>query len=75
MAASVYKRRSAERDLIEHYVYLAERAGLQIAERFLSNADKSFDELSRHPGMGAAPRNPFRELYRPGGNPNRYTRE
>lgn len=53
MPSAVYKRQSAERDLVEHYVYLAEHAGIEIAERFLSNADESFDELSRHPEMGA----------------------
>ena len=43
--ATVYKRASARRDLIEHYVYLAENAGLEIAERFLSNADESFSSV------------------------------
>jgi toxin ParE1/3/4 len=50
----VYKRPSAERDLIEHYVYLAEQAGMETAERFLANAGKSFEELSTHPGWGVA---------------------
>jgi toxin ParE1/3/4 len=35
-------------------VYLAENAGIETAERFLLNADKSFGDLSRHPGMGLA---------------------
>jgi toxin ParE1/3/4 len=35
-------------------VYLAENAGIETAERFLLNADKSFGDLSRHPGMGVA---------------------
>jgi len=33
-------------------VYLAEHAGIGTAERFLSNADDSFSDLARHPGMG-----------------------
>jgi hypothetical protein len=28
--------------LVEHYVYLAENAGIETAERFLANADNSF---------------------------------
>jgi toxin ParE1/3/4 len=52
--AAVYKRASAKRDLIEHYVYPAEHAGVATAERFLSNADDSFRDLSRHPAMGVA---------------------
>jgi toxin ParE1/3/4 len=53
MAASIRKRARAKRDLVEHYVYLAERAGIETAERFLLNAEESFDDLSRHPAMGA----------------------
>jgi toxin ParE1/3/4 len=51
--ASIHKRASAKRDLIEHYVYLAENAGIETAERFLVNVEKSFSELSRHPEMGS----------------------
>lgn len=40
--------------MVEHYVYLAGNAGIETAERFLVNADKSFGDLSRHPGMGVA---------------------
>jgi toxin ParE1/3/4 len=52
--AAVHQRASAKRDLVEHFVYLAEHAGIETAERYLSNADESFSELSRHPGMGVA---------------------
>jgi len=52
--AMVYKRASAKRDLVEDYLYLAEHAGLETAERFLSSAEDSFSDLSRHPGMGVA---------------------
>jgi len=49
--ASVHKRASAKRDLVEHYVYLAENAGVDVAERFLLSAEVTFGELARHPGM------------------------
>ena len=51
--ATVHKRASAKRDLIEHYVYLCEHADFETAERFVANADASFTDLSRNPGMGA----------------------
>jgi toxin ParE1/3/4 len=41
MAATVHKRARANRDLVEHYVYLAEAAGIETAERFLSSAERS----------------------------------
>jgi toxin ParE1/3/4 len=52
--ATVYKRASAGRDMVEDYVYLPEHAGLEVAERFLSSADESFSDLARHPGWGTA---------------------
>jgi toxin ParE1/3/4 len=50
---SVFQREAAKRDLVEHFVYLAENAGLDVAERFLDHARASFEELSRQPKMGA----------------------
>jgi len=50
--AAVHKHAAAKRDLIEHYAYLAENAGLETAERFLVQADESFSDLARHPEMG-----------------------
>jgi toxin ParE1/3/4 len=50
--ATVYKRASAKRDLVEHFVYLAGHAGIETAECFLSSANDSFGALARHPGMG-----------------------
>ena len=50
----VHKRAAAKRDLIEHYVYLAEEAGIDIADRFLLNAARSFNDLALHPEMGAS---------------------
>jgi hypothetical protein len=36
----VYKRPEARRDLIEHFVYLAEEAGEEVAEKFLTQAEQ-----------------------------------
>lgn len=49
---TVHQREAARRDLVEHFVYLAETAGLELAERFLSQADSSFKDLARQPMMG-----------------------
>jgi toxin ParE1/3/4 len=35
-------------------VYLAEHAGIETAERFLSSAGASFTDLARNPEMGTA---------------------
>jgi toxin ParE1/3/4 len=51
--ATFHKRAGAKRDLIEHYVYLGEHAGIETVERFLANAGESFEDLSRNPAMGA----------------------
>ena len=45
----VFKRAAARRDLVEHYVYLAENAGEAIADRFLACAEASFVSLSEPP--------------------------
>ena len=50
----VQKHAAAKRDLIQHYIYLFDNAGLEVAERFLLQAEKSFASLSRHPKMGTA---------------------
>jgi toxin ParE1/3/4 len=42
--ATVYMRASAKRDLVEHFLYLAEHAGIETAERFLESVDDSFSE-------------------------------
>jgi plasmid stabilization system protein ParE len=52
MARRVLKRIAAKRDLIEHFVYLAENAGMGIADRFLISAEESFVDLSKHPLAG-----------------------
>jgi toxin ParE1/3/4 len=45
----VFKRAAARRDLVQHYVYLAENAGEAVADRFLACAETSFFELSETP--------------------------
>lgn len=49
----VTKREAVQRDLVEHFVYLAENASLDVAERFLSSAEASFADLARQPMIGA----------------------
>lgn len=46
-------RHTAKRDLIEHYVYLAEKASEETADRFLMNAKGSFEDLAEQPMMGS----------------------
>lgn len=50
---SVLKREAARRDLVDHFVYLAENASLDVAERFLTQAEASFLDLAGQPKMGA----------------------
>ncbi len=50
---TVTQREAARRDLVEHFVYLAENAGLDVAERFLTNAEASFNDLAQQPRIGA----------------------
>lgn len=52
--SKVYQRPAARRDLISHYVYLADNAGADIAERFLDHAEESFFLLADQPHLGAA---------------------
>lgn len=52
--ATVRKRASAKRDMVEDFAYLAEHTGIETAERFLLSADESFRDLANNPGMGAA---------------------
>jgi toxin ParE1/3/4 len=53
MTGEVYKRAAARRDLVQHFVYLAENAGLDSADRFLANAERCFSELAEQPQMGS----------------------
>jgi hypothetical protein len=40
--AQVHKRATAKRDLIQHFVHLAENTGMETTERFLLQADATF---------------------------------
>ena len=46
-------RREARRDMVRYYGWLAETAGIDTAERFLSAADRAFDQLAHEPKLGA----------------------
>lgn len=50
---ATFRRAAARRDLVDHFVYLAENASVDIAEHFLTQAEASFDELAAQPLMGA----------------------
>lgn len=50
---AVHIRAAARRDLIDQYVYLAEHADEVTAERFLVQAERSFELLATQPYMGA----------------------
>ena len=49
----VTQRAAARRDLVEHFVHLAENAGPDTAERFLTHAEASFNDLAGQPMIGA----------------------
>ena len=46
-------RAAARDDLAEHYRWLHDEAGIEIAERFLLGADAAFSLLAANPGLGA----------------------
>ena len=50
---TVYQREAARQDLLDHFIYLADNAGLAVAERFLTNAEASFNELAINPLIGS----------------------
>lgn len=50
---TVFRRPAALRDLVEHTAYLDQNAGRDIAERFLRQAESTFEELAEQPMMGA----------------------
>ncbi|MBF0434024.1 MAG: hypothetical protein HQL77_01480 [Magnetococcales bacterium] len=49
----VYQHEQAKRDIIEHFIYLADIAGLDVAERFLANSESGFNEQASRPLMGS----------------------
>lgn len=48
----IFFRPAARRDLIAHYIYLAKNANEATANRFLKNAEESFNALTLHPRIG-----------------------
>ena len=46
-------REAARRDLVDHFVYLAENAGMEVAAHFLEPAESSFGDLAGQPLMDA----------------------
>jgi toxin ParE1/3/4 len=53
VTGEVYKRAAVRRDLVRHFVYLVENAGIDTADRFLANAERCFIELAEQPEMGS----------------------
>jgi toxin ParE1/3/4 len=51
MTARILKKPQAERDLVEHYAVIA-RDKIGPAERFLREAEESFQRLARTPSLG-----------------------
>jgi len=49
----INRRKIAENDLVDCYIYLAENVSLAMADQFLKNAEASFNELALNPLMGS----------------------
>ena len=49
---TVRQRAAARRDLIDHFVYLGEKAGLVTADRFIAKAEVTFNDLAAQPLIG-----------------------
>jgi toxin ParE1/3/4 len=50
----VYQRAAARPDLVEHYVYLAEQADENTAERFIAQAEQTFIYLAENREIGVS---------------------
>ena len=57
MSGRVVRRAQAKRDLVKHFVYLAEQANLETAQRFLSATGAACRLLAEMPQLG--PRRQF----------------
>lgn len=44
----ILKRSAAQRDLVAHFMYLAENASVSVADRFLTCVDTSIQQLAQH---------------------------
>ena len=51
--ATFFVREKARDDLVAHFVYLAENAPGDVADRFLESAEATFTELASQPSIGA----------------------
>lgn len=61
MTGRVFRRPRVDRDLIEHFVFIA-RDSLESAEHFLDVAEKTFKRLAENPLIGQAWESPLRKL-------------
>ena len=50
---TVFQRAAARRDLIDHFLYLADNAGEAVANRFLAQAESTYAELASQPEIGS----------------------
>ncbi len=50
----VLKRESALRDLTAQWVWYAENAGVEVADRFLAAVEDTLESLSMHPEIGVS---------------------
>ncbi len=49
----IFQHEQAKRDLVECFIYLAENSSTETAERFLTSAETSFNELAKNPLIGS----------------------
>ena len=61
--ARVLKREAAKRDLIAQWVWYAENASIDVADRFLGATEKTLASLSAHPEAGTPLFIPKAELH------------
>ena len=52
MSRRIRKQRAARADLLEHFVYTAEKYSVELAERFFAATEEAFDRLLDHPELG-----------------------
>jgi toxin ParE1/3/4 len=52
--ARITQRPAARRDLMHHFVYLTEHAGLETAQRFRQAAQETYAELAEMPQIGVS---------------------
>lgn len=60
--ARILRREAAKRDLVAQWVWYAENAGIETADRFLEAAEESLILLARNPAVGCTSRFARKEL-------------